>query len=148
LNKRLLPTLKKTEDGFVEPEPTKKKKKGPAETKKSEAKEEEKEIDVISARLSEILSKPLKEAPKIKKADAVKEEVKEKEVPKIEYSEIDLKKVGKVDDLVGFGGDHLKSELNRLGLKCGGSVQDRAQRLYDIKLNPSLFLNPKYLAKK
>jgi len=43
-------------------------------------------------------------------------------------------------------GDHLKYELMRLGLRCGGKVQERAQRLFDIKLNPNLLLDPKYIA--
>ena len=36
----------------------------------------------------------------------------------------------------------------RLGLKSGGTIQDKAKRLFDIKLDPSLIFNPKYVAKK
>jgi len=71
-----------------------------------------------------------------------KEEKKEK---KKEYSEIEFKKINTIDDLL-LDGDHLKHELTRLGLKCGGKVQERLKRLFDIKLNPNLLLDPKYIA--
>ena len=32
-----------------------------------------------------------------------------------------------------------------LGLKCGGSLKEKAQRLYDIKIDSSNLLKPKYL---
>ena len=35
-----------------------------------------------------------------------------------------------------------------LGLKCGGSLKEKAQRLYDIKIDSSNLLKPKYLAKR
>ncbi len=60
------------------------------------------------------------------------------------YDEIDLNKVNSVEDLEKFGLEHLKNELQRLGLKCGGNLRDRAQRLYDIKINPNNLFNPKY----
>ncbi len=34
-----------------------------------------------------------------------------------------------------------------LGLKCGGSLKEKAQRLFDIKLDPSNLMKAKYLAK-
>lgn len=64
------------------------------------------------------------------------------------YEEIDLSKISSVEDLENFGLEHLKEELCRLGLKCGGNLKERAQRLYDIKINPTNLFNPKYLAKK
>eukprot|EP01048_Picozoa_sp_COSAG05_P032008 COSAG05_NODE_12013_length_487_cov_0.682990_1_plen_103_part_01 len=37
--------------------------------------------------------------------------------------------VESADQLAAAGGDALKAELDRLGLKCGGTVQMRAERL-------------------
>lgn len=71
-----------------------------------------------------------------------------KQEEKKEFGQIDLNSIKSLEDLVNLGGDHLKHELMRLGLKCGGSVQDRAKRLYDIKLKPELLFDPKYIAKK
>jgi len=61
---------------------------------------------------------------------------------------IELSAINSIDDLINLGADHLKHELVRLGLKCGGNLQERAKRLYDIKLKPELLFNPKYIAKK
>ena len=46
------------------------------------------------------------------------------------------------------GGDALKSELARLGLKCGGTVSDRAARLFLTKDTPLDELPAKVFAKK
>jgi splicing factor 3A subunit 3 len=45
-------------------------------------------------------------------------------------------------------GDTLKVELNRLGLKCGGTVSDRAKRLFLTKDTPLNELPKKVFAKK
>ena len=45
-------------------------------------------------------------------------------------------------------GDELKSELSRLGLKCGGTVSDRAARLFLTKDTPLDKLPAKVFAKK
>ena len=50
-----------------------------------------------------------------------------------------------IEDLMAIGGDHLKHTLQSMGLKCGGTVQERAIRLLSIKgkseneIDPSLF---------
>ena len=47
------------------------------------------------------------------------------------------------------GGDVLKHTLQSMGLKCGGTIAERAQRLYAIKgkskeeIDPSLFVKSK-----
>ena len=64
-----------------------------------------------------------------------------------EYQEIELASIHSLEDLTRLSPDHLKHELKRLGLKCGGSPEERAKRLYDIKLNPSNIFNSKYLSK-
>ena len=64
-----------------------------------------------------------------------------------EHIEIDLKKMSSVEEILSMGGDYLKKELMRLGLKCGGTPLMRAQRLWEIKINPANLFNRKYLAK-
>jgi len=50
-----------------------------------------------------------------------------------------------VEELELTGPDRLKAALQALGLKCGGTLQQRAQRLFSTKgktigeLHPSLF---------
>lgn len=85
------------------------------------------------------------------KAEGVLEiaaEIEEARTDEPVYGEICLSEMNAVEDLVGQGLEHLKHELTRLGLKSGGRLEDRAQRQWDIKLNPSLLFNHKYLARK
>lgn len=65
-----------------------------------------------------------------------------------DFDVIDLDRFENLEDFLALGADKLKSELMKLGLKCGGHPTARAQRLLDIKLDPSKLFNPKYLAKK
>ena len=41
----------------------------------------------------------------------------------------------------------IKSELKRLGLKTGGSLEIVAERLWSIKLDPANLINPKLIQK-
>ena len=58
---------------------------------------------------------------------------------------INLEDFSNVEDLVAVGGDQLKYSLQSMGLKCGGTVTERAQRLFSTKgksieeIDPSLF---------
>lgn len=62
---------------------------------------------------------------------------------------IDLSKFATSADLEqAVSGDELKSELARLGLKCGGTVSDRAARLFLTKDTPLDKLPAKVFAKK
>jgi len=62
---------------------------------------------------------------------------------------IDLSGISSADELAAaVDGDRLKTELSRLGLKCGGTVQDRAKRLFLTKDTPLDKLPPKLFAKK
>ena len=36
----------------------------------------------------------------------------------------------------------------RLGLKCGGNLKERANRLFQLKINPSNLFNDKFFSKK
>jgi len=68
--------------------------------------------------------------------------------PAVEYAQIDLKAMASIEELIALPMDHLKQECVRRGLKCGGSAQERAERLWTIKdLKPKKY--PKQmLAKK
>lgn len=48
-------------------------------------------------------------------------------------SVIDLDAFHDVDDLETVGPERLKQALNSLGLKCGGTARQRAERLYKLK---------------
>jgi len=62
---------------------------------------------------------------------------------------IDLSKFATSADLEkAVSGDEMKSELARLGLKCGGTVSDRAARLFLTKDTPLDKLPAKVFAKK
>ena len=62
---------------------------------------------------------------------------------------IDLSPFASAGDLEkAFDGDQLKAELARLGLKCGGTVSDRAKRLFMTKDTPLDKLPKKLFAKK
>ncbi|KAI1294781.1 Splicing factor 3A subunit 3 [Halotydeus destructor] len=62
---------------------------------------------------------------------------------------LDLSGFSSCDELASLGLDRLKSALMALGLKCGGTLEDRAQRLWSTKdkqldeLDPSLFVKTK-----
>ena len=63
---------------------------------------------------------------------------------------LDLSAFSSCEDLASLGLDRLKSALLALGLKCGGTLEGRAQRLFSTKgkslesLDTSLFArNPK-----
>ena len=64
-------------------------------------------------------------------------------------TKIDLTPYGSAADLEkALDGDKLKAELTRLGLKCGGTVSDRAKRLFVTKDTPLSELPKKLFAKK
>lgn len=61
---------------------------------------------------------------------------------------IDLDEIDSAEDLEALGLNHLKHDLQRRGLKCGGALQERASRLFSVKglsvddIDPSLFAKP------
>ena len=68
---------------------------------------------------------------------------------------VSLEEFDTVEQLVSVGGDRLKHTLQLMGLKCGGTVAERAQRLLATKgkskdeLDPSLFAkNKRFKTKK
>ncbi|PSN31424.1 Splicing factor 3A subunit 3 [Blattella germanica] len=60
---------------------------------------------------------------------------------------LDLSAFSSWEELASLGLDRLKSALMALGLKCGGTLEERAQRLFSTKgkksLDPSLFAKNK-----
>ncbi|XP_046899462.1 replication stress response regulator SDE2 isoform X2 [Hypomesus transpacificus] len=64
-----------------------------------------------------------------------------------EQQPVDLEAVGSVKALEALGLEKLKAELMRQGLKCGGTLAERAARLFSTKgLNPEQ-IDPALLAK-
>uniref|UniRef100_W5L2K6 SDE2 telomere maintenance homolog (S. pombe) n=1 Tax=Astyanax mexicanus TaxID=7994 RepID=W5L2K6_ASTMX len=60
---------------------------------------------------------------------------------------LDLLCVSGVEDLVALGLERLKEELMQRGMKCGGTLQERAARLFSVKgLSPDQ-IDPALLAK-
>ncbi|CAO1947942.1 unnamed protein product [Urochloa humidicola] len=82
---------------------------------------------------------------------------KNPEVPQIEESAdvnksshsepLDLAKYGSASELETLGLEKLKMELQTRGLKCGGTLQERAARLFLLKTTPLDKLPKKQLAK-
>ncbi|XP_053163392.1 splicing regulator SDE2 [Hemicordylus capensis] len=71
-----------------------------------------------------------------------------------EFATIDLLEFNSVAELEALGLDKLKLELTALGLKCGGTLQERAARLFSVKglprdqIDPALFAKPSKGKKK
>lgn len=65
-----------------------------------------------------------------------------------EVEPIDLLAFNSAAEMEVLGLDKLKMELMALGLKCGGTLQERAARLFSVRgltrdqINPSLFAKP------
>jgi len=69
--------------------------------------------------------------------------------PVVSYEPIDLSLYASASDLLAaVGADHLKHELTRLGLKCGGTPLQRAERLVLLKDTPLDKLDRKHFAAK
>lgn len=49
------------------------------------------------------------------------------------FPKVNLHEYSAAKDLEPLGLDHLKTELMRLGLKCGGTIEERAERLFGTK---------------
>ena len=60
---------------------------------------------------------------------------------------VDLPRYKSAQELEGLGLDHLKHELQRVGLKSGGSLTERAARLFMLSSTPLEKIDRKHLAK-
>ncbi|KAH7864358.1 hypothetical protein Vadar_028712 [Vaccinium darrowii] len=61
---------------------------------------------------------------------------------------LNYEEINSAAELEAFGMERLKSELQSRGLKCGGTLQERAARLFLLKTTPLEMLPKKLLAKK
>ncbi|KAM9316876.1 splicing regulator SDE2 [Gastrophryne carolinensis] len=70
------------------------------------------------------------------------------ESPSTDSSPFDLLTFSSAAELEALGLDKLKTELMSLGLKCGGTLQERAARLFSVRglsreqIDPALFAKP------
>uniref|UniRef100_A0AC34FXP9 SDE2-like C-terminal domain-containing protein n=1 Tax=Panagrolaimus sp. ES5 TaxID=591445 RepID=A0AC34FXP9_9BILA len=73
---------------------------------------------------------------KDKKSATVKQQNKDNssgEKAPANFDPIDVESVSDAKELEAYGLEHLKHELECRGLKCGGSLSERATRLFSIK---------------
>ncbi len=66
--------------------------------------------------------------------------------PPRSYDPVDLAQFESAQALEALGAEHLKAELARVGLKCGGTLPERAERLFMLKNTPLDKLPKKLLA--
>jgi len=85
---------------------------------------------------------------KKKKQENVIHETKESESTKDEEIPIDLDHFSNAEELERIGLEKLKSELMKLGLLCGGTLKQRAQRLFSVKGKSIREIDSKLFAKK
>ena len=64
------------------------------------------------------------------------------------FEPIDLHDINVAQELERFGLDHLKIELTRQNLKCVGSLEERANRLFLLKMTPFEAIDKKHKAMK
>ncbi|XP_010053822.2 replication stress response regulator SDE2 [Eucalyptus grandis] len=78
-------------------------------------------------------------------------EIVEPEIVEASVSEdnaLDFDKFNSAAEMEGVGMERLKLELQSRGLKCGGTLQERASRLFLLKTTPLDKIPKKHLAKK
>ena len=122
----------------------KKKKKEGMMTEQGEKEEEEKEEKDTKEN-----KKKEEKAEANKKEPVVVPSSSKSSPPKQEnFEPIDLNNINAAQELERFGLDHLKIELTRQKLKCGGSLEERANRLFLLKTNSLEAIDKKHKAKK
>ncbi|NXT79674.1 SDE2 regulator, partial [Zapornia atra] len=144
------PATSATEKPLEQPEDTERDLQG--ETRASEQME-------VPADESSNVTKPLKEEVQEKNevAQAPKEEEQENisskaqetnQLQSTEAEPIDLLAFNSAAEMEALGLDKLKMELMALGLKCGGTLKERATRLFSVRglsrdqIDPALFAKP------
>lgn len=68
------------------------------------------------------------------------------ETPVVPPAPLDLDAVDAVEDLAALPLDRLKAALQALGMKCGGTAQQRAERLWSVRGLPQADIPPQLLA--
>ena len=72
----------------------------------------------------------------------------------IQLGKDELDKMESVEELVALGLDSLKAALQTRALKCGGTLQQRAERLFSVRgldqhqIDPAVFAKPSKSKKK
>lgn len=67
---------------------------------------------------------------------------------------LDLLSVSRAEELEAVGLERLKAELMKRGMKCGGTLQERAARLFSVRglgagqIDPALLAKPSKGKKK
>ena len=84
----------------------------------------------------------------VKESEVTVSEAKSSEV--VDFNPVDLESttISVVGDLEAIGAAHLKAELERRGLKAGGTLQERAARLFAVKGLQQSDIPKKLLSKK
>ena len=110
------------------------------------------EIPSASPSKSEIETQPLKEAVTEQATPVAPAATEPIAIPTpaepTVFLPINLDDFDSSKSLEALGLNHLKHELQRLGLKCGGALPERASRLFSIKglspdqIDPSLLVKP------
>jgi hypothetical protein len=88
---------------------------------------------------------PIQDKPKHMSDQALNSQ--DSSLPPSDPVSIDLDLYSSVEELASVGPDILKSTLQLLGLKCGGTLQQRAERLYSVKGKPREEWSTSILAK-
>ena len=105
-----------------------------------------------STELDNDLEKQEPDPESIEVNDCIPETVtlKQPEIPdkSIKIENIELESIVSLEKLKKRDPASLKFTLKNLGMKCGGSPQQRAIRLWEIKNDPTLMFSKKYRAKK
>ena len=77
----------------------------------------------------------------------LKPKKKLKTAPNVTPEALELENISSIAELEALGLDRLKAALLAAGLKCGGTLQQRAQRLFSIKGKSREEIDPKLLTK-
>ncbi|PON51346.1 hypothetical protein PanWU01x14_217130 [Parasponia andersonii] len=98
--------------------------------------------DGVESTLLASESRPIDSDPGVRKEAGSSINVAGTETP------LNFDQINSAAELEALGLERLKSELQACGLKCGGTLQERAARLFLLKSTPLEKLSKKLLAKK
>ena len=130
---------------------------------KTDQKSSQKSTEKILAKINEKTNKnnnletTAKQALKYKYINGSKKEFKNSrqnpktasnQLPGVQITPLNLKTFSKIADLEALGAEKLKQHLKLLGLKSGGSLKQRAERLWKVKTDPASIFDPKLQSSK
>ncbi|GAB5370092.1 hypothetical protein AAMO2058_001462300 [Amorphochlora amoebiformis] len=101
----------------------------------SDEEDDEKKDRDVDDKQPEPVPESTKDAKNVDKKQKTTSNVEGKDKPSAPrtFGPVDLKKYSKASDLEALGLEHLKHELQRVGLKCGGNIVQRSERLFLLK---------------